>query len=87
MQLFGQQCRKCSQGNRSYTDPIYEHERIRTIITALHERIGCDCYKKPKPIKPRKNPDDDQHLVIGEHESRLCEACRLDICSYQKRTH
>lgn len=86
MQLFGQQCRKCPPGNRPYTDPIYEPEKIRTIIGALQERIGRDCYGKPRPAKPR-NPNDDQNAITGPHESRLCEACRLGVCSYQKQRH
>jgi len=84
MQLFGQQCRKCIRKNGSYVDPIFDLDTIAEILEKLYEKIGYECYNKTRPRK-QKNENDDRHDIKGEHESSLCEACKLGICSYQRR--
>jgi len=86
MQILGQQCRKCKGKNGPYADPIFDLGTISEILEKLHERIGWDCYNKPRP---RRIKDDNNSLydIKGEHESRLCEACKLHICTYTRRVY
>jgi hypothetical protein len=90
MQILGQQCRKCKGKNGPYADPIFDLGMISEILEKLHERIGCDYYNK---LRPRRKKDDNNDAnnslydIKGEHESHLCEACKLHICTYTRRVH
>jgi hypothetical protein len=90
MQVFGQQCRKCSQRNGPYVDPIFGFDTIEAILEKLYELIGQKCYNKDKPSKKRNDANDEEeeenpYDAKGEHESDLCEACKLRICTYQRK--
>jgi hypothetical protein len=90
MQILGQQCRKCNRKNGPYADPIFDLGIITEILEKLYERIGWDCYGKPRPRRKKNDNDDANDSPYdskGEHESSLCEACKLRICTYMKRVY
>jgi hypothetical protein len=90
MQILGQQCRKCAGKNGPYADPIFDLDTIANILEKLYERIGWDCYHKPRPHKKKNNVDDENdgsYGIKGEHERHLCEACKLGVCTYSRNVH
>jgi hypothetical protein len=79
MRLFGQQCKQCIRGSNTYADPRFDTDLIESILLKLHQRIGWNCYKMPRPKAPEKDVD-RPHNIKGPHAESLCEACRLGIC-------
>ncbi|XP_073529624.1 receptor-transporting protein 3-like [Phyllobates terribilis] len=80
MKIFRQRCRRCNVSTFEKAE-ISEENSKRVIIINVVSKIQSKFYER-KNTRPPLQPEVYSDVVEGPHETKYCEACKMQVCNW-----
>ncbi|XP_040287016.1 receptor-transporting protein 3-like [Bufo bufo] len=79
MKIYRQRCRRCNTS--IFQKPEISRENIKRVISNLVSKIQSMVYGR-RNTNPPLMPENYSADVDGPHEKKHCEACQMQVCSW-----